>query len=181
MEYRLFRLIESRHVLPQLGGGFESVEDFIRLANSVTNRRKSRAGRSLELHLARIFDESGLAGRYSPQCETKGRTTADFVFPSCEQYHDPQYPERMLHMLAVKTTCKDRWRQILTEADRIPSPHLFTLQEGVSLAQFDEMKSAGVRLVVPLKLHTSYTEALRPELISLDRFIDRMVQCYVTR
>ena len=32
-------------------------------------------------------------------------------------------------MLAVKTTCKDRWRQILNEADKIHQVHLFTLRE----------------------------------------------------
>ena len=26
-------------------------------------------------------------------------------------------------MLGVKTTCKDRWRQVLSEADRIPQKH----------------------------------------------------------
>lgn len=56
-------------------------------------------------------------------------------------------------MLAVKTTCKDRWRQVLNEADKINNIHLFTLQEGVSLTQFREMQSAGVKLVVPLPLH----------------------------
>jgi hypothetical protein len=56
-------------------------------------------------------------------------------------------------MLAAKTTCKDRWRQILNEADRIPAKHLLTLQEGVSEGQFREMNDAGVRLVVPRALH----------------------------
>ena len=32
-------------------------------------------------------------------------------------------------MLAVKTTCKDPWRQILTEADHIGTKHLLTQQE----------------------------------------------------
>ncbi len=56
-------------------------------------------------------------------------------------------------MLAVKTTCKDRWRQILNEADKIHQVHLFTLREGVSLAQYREMRESGVRLVVPSSLH----------------------------
>jgi hypothetical protein len=30
-------------------------------------------------------------------------------------------------MLGVKTTCSDRWRQVLAEADRIQLKHLLTL------------------------------------------------------
>ena len=56
-------------------------------------------------------------------------------------------------MLAAKTTCKDRWRQILNEAARIDVKHLLTVQEGVSSPQFREMKEEGVRLVVPKTLH----------------------------
>ena len=59
-------------------------------------------------------------------------------------------------MLVVKTTCKDRWRQILNEADRIPVKHLFTLQEGVSVNQFQEMCESNVRLVVPKPLINKY-------------------------
>lgn len=56
-------------------------------------------------------------------------------------------------MLAVKTTCKDRWRQALNEANKINKIYLFTLQEGVSVAQFNEMRAEGVTLVVPSPLH----------------------------
>lgn len=74
-------------------------------------------------------------------------------------------------MLAVKTTCKDRWRQILNEADRIQDIYLFTLQEGVSITQFREMQEERVRLVVPEKLHEKYPAEIRGNLISLNDFI----------
>ena len=77
-------------------------------------------------------------------------------------------------MLAVKTTCKDRWRQILNEADRIKTKHLFTLQQGVSENQFREMKEAGVKLVVPKPLHDSFPKSIRSELISLSEFIEEL-------
>lgn len=81
-------------------------------------------------------------------------------------------------MLAVKTTCKDRWRQVLNEADRIKSIHLFTLQEGVSPAQFREMKQAGITLVVPSALHKKYPDAIRSELMSLGGFIAKLTEIY---
>ncbi|CCK00638.1 hypothetical protein BN130_3423 [Cronobacter malonaticus 507] len=81
-------------------------------------------------------------------------------------------------MLAVKTTCKDRWRQILNEADKISQVHLFTLQEGVSQAQYREMQDAGVRLVVPSSLHKKYPEAIREELLTLGEFIAELTGLY---
>ena len=74
-------------------------------------------------------------------------------------------------MLAVKTTCRDRWRQILNEADRIPAKHLLTLQEGVSEGQFAEMTGAGVQLVIPAKLMDSFPKSVRPHLQTLESFI----------
>jgi hypothetical protein len=74
-------------------------------------------------------------------------------------------------MLAAKTTCKDRWRQVLNEADRIESKHVLTLQEGVSEGQFKEMQEAKVKLVVPTGLHKSYPDSVRPHLISFESFI----------
>ncbi|EES3526902.1 TPA: type II restriction endonuclease, partial [Escherichia coli] len=93
-------------------------------------------------------------------------------------YHNVEFPVENLRMLAVKTTCKDRWRQILNEADKIHQVHLFTLQEGVSSAQYREMKDAGVRLVVPSTLHKKYPEAVREELITLGAFITELIELY---
>lgn len=97
--------------------------------------------------------------------------TPDFLFPSMAAYRDPSFPADRLRMLAVKTTCKDRWRQVLNEADRIPSKHLLTLQEGVSQSQFSEMVKAGVSLVVPASLTDKYPKAVQPHLQSLESFI----------
>ena len=74
-------------------------------------------------------------------------------------------------MLAAKTTCKDRWRQIINEADRIRTKHLLTLQEGVSENQFREMTGSGVRLVVPEGLQNAYPGSVRPHLVTLESSI----------
>ncbi|MCU2864148.1 type II restriction endonuclease, partial [Enterobacter hormaechei subsp. xiangfangensis] len=91
-------------------------DEFIALANSVSNRRKSRAGKSLELHLEHLFIEHGLR-HFATQAITEGNKKPDFLFPSAGAYHDTEFPVENLRMLAVKTTCKDRWRQLLNEAD----------------------------------------------------------------
>ncbi|RME09821.1 MAG: type II restriction endonuclease [Bacteroidetes bacterium] len=168
-ETTLFYSVERAFVLPIIKNGFSSVDEFVDLANSVTNRRKSRAGHSLELHLKEIFQEEGLSFSHGEVSE--GNKKPDFIFPSIDAYRDPAWPEHKLRMLAAKTTCKDRWRQILNEANRIAHKHLVTLQQGVSENQFREMVDAGVMLVVPKKLHGSYPETVRARLQSLEQFI----------
>ena len=95
----------------------------------------------------------------------------DFIFPTVNAYNSSDFPDGNLRMLAAKTSCKDRWRQILNEANRVPNKHLLTLQEGVSENQFNEMTEAGVTLVVPTGLHRSYPEAIRAHLVTLEEFI----------
>jgi len=168
-EYALFRSVERFHALPRITEGFASVDAFIEYANTILNRRKSRSGRSLELHARTIFLEEDVAHTWAPHTEEK--RTPDFIFPSIEAYHDMARPAESLRMLAAKTTCKDRWRQILNEAVRIDTKHLLTLQEGVSAAQHREMREHGVQLVVPRSLVPSYPEEVIPFLVSFEQFV----------
>lgn len=168
-ETALFYSLEQACVLPRIREGFVGVNEFVDFANSVTNRRKSRAGKSLELHLKAIFQEESLAFAHGEKSE--GDKRPDFLFPSIAAYHDAERPETKLRMLAAKTTCKDRWRQILNEANRIHPKHLVTLQQGVSENQFREMSDEGVVLVVPQALHRSFPEVVQPHLMTLERFI----------
>lgn len=145
-EFEIFRSLEQAVELPFIHAGFATVDDFIVRAQTILRRRKARSGRSLELHTRAIFVEERLVEgtHFVHQPESEPGKRPDFLFPSIDAYRDGTFPPDRLRMLAVKTTCKDRWRQILTEADRIPAKHLLTLQEGVSTAQFREMTNAGV-------------------------------------
>jgi hypothetical protein len=166
-EYRIFRTVEDAHVLPTVTGGFPHVDDFINVAMSVINRRKSRAGRSLELNIETIFQEEHVP--FERQQMTETGSVVDFLFPSLERYQ--QAPEGV-HMLAVKTTLKDRWRQVLQEATRLPVKHLFTLDEGVTLPTYQDMKSRGVELVVPQRRVAHFPEAVRNDVLTLGKFLD---------
>ncbi|MNV79121.1 Type-2 restriction enzyme EcoRII [compost metagenome] len=75
-------------------------------------------------------------------------------------------------MLGSKTTCKDRWRQVLSEAARIGHKHLLTLEPGISESQTTEMRDKRLQLVLPASIHASYRPAQRPDLSSLRGFID---------
>jgi EcoRII C terminal/Restriction endonuclease EcoRII, N-terminal len=173
-EYEMFQSIESAFFLPRIqSGNFQTIEVFVGLAQSILQSRKSRSGNSLELHAREIMIEEG----FSPDIDFCHKPTVesgkkpDFIFPSQAAYNDPHFPETHLRMLAAKTTCKDRWRQVINEANRIKEKHLLTLQEGISENQFAEMREEGIKLVVPDGLHQSYNEAVRPYLISFESFI----------
>lgn len=172
-EFEIFRSIEEALEMPIIRQGFSSIEEFISRAQTILQRRKSRSGRSLELHIKEIFLEENLNEHqhFSWQSSSEGERKPDFLFPSNEAYHNSMFPSERLRMLAVKTTCKDRWRQVLTEAARIDQKHLLTLQEGVSENQFKEMTEEGIKLVVPTGLHTCYPSSIRPHLQSLESFI----------
>lgn len=175
MEYTLFRAIEHARYGETIAQGFSSVEDFITMANKVLNRRKSRAGKSLEHHLAAVFDGNHIA--YTAQAITEGNKKPDFIFPSQEAYHCAEFPINNLISLAAKTTCKDRWRQVINEADRLRNrpKYLCTLQQGISPTQMDEMQAENVVLVVPRPYIAYYPADRRDRIWTLSQFV-RYVQ-----
>jgi len=172
-ELELFSSIEQAVELPRILAGFTSVDEFVARAQTILQRRKSRSGRSLELHLCEIFKEEKLVENesFSFQPTSEGKKQPDFLFPSESAYRNNAFPADQLRMLAVKTTCKDRWRQILSEADRVPRKHLLTLQEGLSRGQFSEMTDAGVQLVVPSRCIKFFPRDIQPKLQTLGSFI----------
>ena len=162
--------------LPVVQHGFQDLVSFIQRANTILQRRKSRSGLSLELHVKTVLNEENFDEdhHYSYQAKTEQGKRPDFLFPNENAYHDPVFPGDRLRMLAVKTTCRDRWRQILNEANRIPTKHLLTLQEGVSPKQYREMRDAGVRLVVPTPVHRAYGNEIRREILGLHDFLQEL-------
>ncbi len=168
-EYQLFKSIENNRYADILTRPFSDIEEFIQKANSVLNRRKSRAGKSLEHHLSYIFTNQGL--RFTEQAVTEGSKRPDFIFPGQEEYRNIQFEGKKLIFLASKTTCKDRWRQILNEADRIEIKHLFTLQQGISVNQLKEMYSHNVKLIVPKEYLPAYPAEYKEKIGTLGSFI----------
>lgn len=171
IEFKLFRAIEKNRYSAKVMNGFASFDDFVRTANALLNRRKSRAGKSLEHHLSAIFDGNNL--KYEAQAVTEGRKRPDFLFPSADAYRDAGYPTDRLATLAAKTTCKDRWRQVLNEADRLKGRKKFlcTLQQGISPAQMEEMDREQVVLVVPEPYINDYPAEKREKIWTLRCFI----------
>jgi hypothetical protein len=166
----LFRTLERHLIGGRLKQGFaDDVDAFISFSLSVQNRRKARAGSALENHLEFLFHTRDI--RHSRTSVTEGRTKPDFLFPGHGEYHDPLFPPDRLTMLGVKSSCKDRWRQVLAEAARISRKHLLTLEPGISENQTGEMQAHSVSLVLPRAIHASYTPAQQAWLMDLTGFV----------
>jgi type II restriction enzyme len=168
-EFDLFKAIENSRYGEIIRNPFPTVDELIKTSNTILNRRKSRAGKSLEHHLSEVFNIWKLS--YTSQAITEQNKKPDFIFPNIETYFSEPVGSNKLVFLGAKTTCKDRWRQIVGEADRIPQKHLFTLQQGISGNQLKEMKSAGVTLVVPKPYLTSFPKDYREDIWTLDKFV----------
>lgn len=168
-EERLFRSLEKAIVEIRLIEGFQEVDPFIAFSLSVQNRRKSRVGHALEHHLAAVFSANKIL--FERGARTEGNSKPDFLFPGVAAYNNPTSTSPPLRMLAAKSSCKDRWRQILAEAERIPQKHLITLETAISKNQTDEMFAHKVQLIAPTSVRQTYTAEQQKWIQSLRQFV----------
>lgn len=169
-EEALFRTFERKLISVWLQTEFSGdADEFMSKSLSLQNRRKSRAGQAFENNLAEIFLKNRL--KFQRTALTENKSKPDFLFPGSKNYADPDFPATGLAMLGAKTTCKDRWRQVLTEAARIGKKHLITLESPISKGQTEEMKFNALQLVVPKQLQAHYSADQQEWILSLEDFI----------
>jgi hypothetical protein len=172
-ESSAFAMLETEMINRRLSTGFSDADDFVHYAIRVQQRRKARRGRSLENHLEWIFRRRGL--RFVSQARPdEGGSSVDFLFPDVSTYHDRPEPISVgVVMLGAKSTCKDRWRQLLSEARKLRKRHLFTLESAISSRQTCEMGESNVSLVVPQSQRGSYKDP-GTEILTLAEFIEHV-------
>ncbi len=171
-EYRLFRFVERQLCHAEISRLFGSIDEFLSVARTILNRRKSRAGRSLENHIEKLLLEARIP--HDMRSNVEGRP--DILIPGADDYRNNSYPEDGLFAVGVKTTCKDRWRQVLQEAPRVRKKHIITIQQGISTNQLREMNEAGVTLVVPLGLHSKYPPERPVRMLTVEAFLEEVRQ-----
>lgn len=169
-ELELFRNLEEKIYKPIYTQPFADCQSLIDFSNKILNRRKSRAGKSLEHHLSAIFKAEQLI--FEEQAVTENNKKPDFLFPNEECYHNFNFPAEDLTVLGAKTTCKDRWRQVINEADRVDVKYLFTLQQGISRNQLKEMTDEKVHLVVPQKYISTFPTEYQSSICDLRGFVN---------
>ncbi len=113
---------------------------------------------------------------YTREATTEKRNGPDFLFPGEKEYHDPGFSTAMLTMLGAKTSCKDRWRQVLAEAHRIEEKHLVTLQPGISETQTSEMQAERLQLVVPRPIFSLYAPTQQDWLMDVGGFLELVTE-----
>ena len=174
-EETLFRRLEQCIVQERLQKGFMNedeadVDGFIKFSLSVHNRRKSRMGYSLEHHLAVVLEANEVS--FTRGAVIEGKQRPDFLFPSLEVYNSAMKDDPRLVMLGVKSTCRERWLQVLMESDKISRKHLFTIDRGITSEQMDRMEDKNLKLVVPLPVQKGYSKQQQKQMCSLFEFIE---------
>lgn len=172
----LFKTLEKHIVGKRLQefGNSKNVDDFIDFGVAVQERRQFRVGAALKNHLSALFDAFGPP--YSRSAKTENSAKPDFLFPGIEEYRNPDFNASRLTMLGAKSTCKDRWWQVLSEAERIPHKHLLTLEPAISQNQTNEMTAHKLQLVLPSTLHDTYLPEQREHLFTITDFIQLVTQ-----
>lgn len=171
-EEQLFYAMEKQIIEKKINPGFASAEEFIRFSLSVQNRRKSRRGNSLENHIEEIFKRKNI--RYEKNAVTERGNKPDFVFPSGEKYAISMAGSPDITVLAAKSTVKERWRQILKEADKVPEKNLCTIDPEISGNQLVQMFEEKVQLVIPLEIQSAYNKGYQAKMISFSEFVSRV-------
>ena len=118
-------------------------DDFKKFFMSLSQARRSRAGKTFELILKQVFDYCDIPYSYQPR-DVDGRP--DFIIPGETGYR--QTPQETL-VVTAKRTVRERWRQITTEGTRGYRFYLATLDPDISKDTLDEMNRNHVSLIVP--------------------------------
>jgi hypothetical protein len=165
----LFRTLERHLITAALASASGDVEAVLDIAQRAFQRRRARAGQALENHMEELLTAHLIP--YTRGGRTEGTKKPDFIFPGIHEYSNPAWPSSHLLMLGAKTTCRDRWRQVLTEANRIPEKHLLTLEAPISSTQLDEMASERLTLVIPAPLHAKFPKVDRERLLTVSQWL----------
>lgn len=141
---------------------FEDLDEFFM---SIFQSRKSRAGGAFEFMIRTMFKHLGYP--FSEQINIDG-ATPDFVLPSEERFR--RQPLDCI-IFTAKRTLRERWRQVVTEANKGYAFFLATIDEKVSKNQIEQMAKHKVFLVVPRSIkQTNLVYAKSYNVLSFEDF-----------
>ncbi|MFZ4535011.1 type II restriction endonuclease [Propionivibrio sp.] len=137
---------------------------------SASQQRKSRAGRSFEQHIARLFRDGCIS--FQEQAVMGGRRP-DFVLPNLITLKSNKRTFNEALILSAKTTLRERWKQLVMEKFNC-ALFFATVDDRVSDEAISDMNKQGIQLVVPESLKNSKEAcyAGKSNVISFREFFD---------
>jgi hypothetical protein len=150
----------------------ERFDDIYNICLRASQARSSRVGGTFETHMHTALSAGDVP--HSPQSIFEG-SRPDFVLPAGATYADPNKRSAMSLILTLKTTLKERWRQVVSESTGCPL-YLGTLDESVTGETLDQLERHKIILVVPERFKSSeFAEyAGRAGVISYREFFDQL-------
>ena len=145
------------------------VDAFFRLATRFKNARFSRAGTAFETHIAALLKLADVSFDQPPRLPDGSKP--DFLFPSMAAYNNPAVPDDRLTFLAAKTTTKERWRQVVTEASRLEERYLITMDRQLNGEVLNAMAHNHVVPVIAAPLQVEYGPTLSTQMTTVGAFI----------
>ncbi|MGH8273651.1 MAG: type II restriction endonuclease [Gammaproteobacteria bacterium] len=140
---------------------------------SAAQTRRSRAGKSFENHVARVFEDGHI--RYEEQAILDKRRP-DFVLPSAAALSPKARNREDAIIVSLKTTLRERWKQVSLERFK-GAVFLATVDDRITSSAITDMASQDIHLVVPESLkesrETSY--AKQPNVITFREFFDEEI------
>lgn len=159
--YDLFLGYEEHLLQPVLDGHFANqehidVHQFFQVAKRLTNSRFSRAGGSFEAQVSALFSALGI--NYTAQ--SKGLpdgSKPDFLLPG-RRYYDSPDPDvlPLVTFLGAKTTTRERWLQLVAEAQLVDTRHMMTMDKGLNRSKVETMGKKNVVPVLPRPVVDEY-------------------------
>ena len=132
---------------------------FTSFYTSVRNRRVSRAGKVLEIHIAHILDARGI--EYEAQAKTENGKKPDFLFPSQAAYEDPASPRNSCVCSPRKPPSRivsASRRRSQPDQGQTPVHPDSRRRDHPKLAQLDELH---IHLVMPKVVKESYDDLIQ--------------------
>lgn len=170
--YRQYLIAQKRagqkvidDVIRQSGSiDFESLNSFFM---SIFQSRKSRAGKAFEYIIREMFMR--LSYPFAEQVNVNG-ATPDFIMPS-EEYFRKRPLDTII--FTAKRTLRERWRQVVTEANQGYSFFLATIDTKIAPNQLKQAAEHKIYIVVPQSIkneNTHYQNAYN--VLSFEEFFE---------
>lgn len=121
----------------------------VRLERSLSQSRSSRAGKSFETIVKELLLVAGIPSEHVTRGDKRtGLNRIDLVIPDRETAVGR--PDRA-HFLSLKTSLKERWREVVEEQAHGQRTHLLTILQNEKLSDSTAMKIVehGILLYVP--------------------------------